>query len=474
MTNYSTPIDLSPYFTERANRRNVSPLKGLLRFMQADPTLISLGGGLPNPDLFPFIDVSATVVLPGNNAINIAEGEEKGLNITLTRSSRHGSKVEPLNSLLQYGGGFGIKSLVDFFTEHMTATHNPKYKDWSVVSSVGSTDGLTKVIELFLNDGDNILVCEWTYPTAIETFHSSGINRVPVKIDGEGMIPSALDEVCSNWSGEKPLRMVYLIPTGQNPSGATMSLQRRKDFYKVCQKHNLIVIEDDPYYFLQFADAPVCDTKQATENTFSELPGIERLIPSLLSLDTDGRIIRLDTVSKLLAPNMRLGWITGQSNLIQKIQFHNETTIQQPCGFTQGLASKLFNDTWGLDGFLTHVLSLQKEYLVRRNVIVSQLQKHLGNMVKYTIPTGGMFVWMELNLSPDQLAQTGIMQRIFDKMIEESVLLVPGWMFSPASDPSSVKDKPFLRAAFSFASVEEFEGAVTRLAKVLESFGLHK
>ncbi|OMJ11579.1 Aromatic amino acid aminotransferase [Smittium culicis] len=95
-------------------------------------------------------------------------------------------------------------------------------------------------------------------------------------------------------------------------------------------------------------------------------------------------------------------------------------------------------------------------------------------MVKYTIPTGGMFVWMELNLSPDQLAQTGIMQRIFDKMIEESVLLVPGWMFSPASDPSSVKDKPFLRAAFSFASVEEFEGAVTRLAKVLESFGLHK
>ncbi|OMJ15411.1 Aromatic amino acid aminotransferase, partial [Smittium culicis] len=443
MTIQNSQIDFSEYFTERAKRRRMNSLASLFKYSKNDPSLISIGGGMPSPDLFPFITVSTNVVEPGNNAISFDEGKENGLDITLNRSNQNGSKVEPLKTLLQYAGGKGMLSLLDFCKAHMKSFHCPKYKDWDVVSSVGNTDALNKALELFLDEGDSILVCEWTYPAAIQTFHSSGINRVSVKIDGEGMVPSALDEVCSSWSGEKPLRMVYLIPTGQNPTGATMSLGRRREFYKVCQKHNLIIIEDDPYYFIQFANAPVCDTVDATERTFAELPGIDGLVPSLLSLDTDGRVIRLDTVSKILAPNMRLGWITGPANMIEKIIYHNETTISQPCGFAQGIASKLFNDTWGVDGLFTHVLSIQKEYLIRRNVFITQLQKYLGNMVKFTVPTGGMFVWMELNLSPEQLSQDGIMQEIFDKMIQESVLLVPGLMFSPSSNPISVKDKPF-------------------------------
>ncbi|OMJ10719.1 Aromatic amino acid aminotransferase, partial [Smittium culicis] len=254
MTIHNTQIDFSENFTERAKRRRINSLASLFKYSKNDPNLISIGGGMPNPDLFPFITVSTNVVEPGNNTINTVKDKENGLDITLNRSNQNGSKVEPLKTLLQYAGGNGMSSLVDFTKALVKSSHNPKYKDWDVVPSVGNTDALNKALELFLDEGDSILVCEWTYPAAIQTFHSSGINRIPVKIDGEGMVPSALDEVCSSWTGEKPLRVVYLIPTGQNPTGATMSLERRREFYKVCQKHNLIIIEDDPYYFLQFAD----------------------------------------------------------------------------------------------------------------------------------------------------------------------------------------------------------------------------
>ncbi|PVU97802.1 hypothetical protein BB559_001900 [Furculomyces boomerangus] len=464
------PIDFSQYFTEETKRRGESPLKALLKYMLADPQLISLGGGLPNPSLFPFNSVTAEVVSPGSNPAQNLEP----LTVTVDRYAKKDSVTEPLSTLLQYGGGVGAKSMIDFIYQHMKDVHNPKYEGWGVISSVGSTDSLNKAIEIFATAGDSIIVCEWSYPSAIETFTASGLKMAPVKMDGEGMIPEDLDLVCSNWTEARPPRLVYLIPTGQNPTGATMSVSRRHEFYKVCQKHDLIVIEDDPYYFLQFADAPVVSAEEETDEYFAKLPGTKNLMPSILSIDTDGRVLRLDTVSKILAPNMRQGWVTGQSALIKRIQYHNETTIQQPCGFTQGIASKLLNEVWGHEGFLKHLLSLQYEYISRRNAIMYAIQQNLGNMVSYTVPVGGMFVWLKVNLPEDIRSKPGIMEEVFQSMIENQVMLVPGWQFSPATDQTPVKDAPYFRAAFSFASKEELTTAIERLAIALARFGCKK
>ncbi|OLY80134.1 Aromatic amino acid aminotransferase [Smittium mucronatum] len=453
MTVLNAPVDFSGYMTERAKRRQKSPLKSLIKYIFM-PDMVSLGGGCSKS--------------------TSEDGVEEGDLLVLTREGQKESSVEPLDRLLQYGGGLGIKSMMDFFTQHMEQIHSPKYEGWSIVPSVGSTDALGKAIDLFANEGDPILVAEWTYPTAIETIHQIGLEFVTVQIDSEGMIPSSLDHVCTNWSGSSPLRLIYVIPTGQNPTGATMSLSRRTEFYKVCQKHDLIIIEDDPYYFLQFANIPVVDSVQETQQLFPQLPGIHNLVPSLLSLDTDGRVIRLDTFSKLLAPNLRYGWITAQFPLIEKIMFHNENSVQQPSGFTQGLSSKLLTECWGPSGFLEHVLFLQKEYLVRRNALVSSIQKHVGNMVSLTIPTSGMFVWLKINLSPSQLATPGIMDQIFESMVSHNVLLVPGCMFSPVSDNNLVKDEPYLRAAFSYTTLDQLEDSAIRLAAALSSFGLSK
>ncbi|PVV02569.1 hypothetical protein BB560_002974 [Smittium megazygosporum] len=464
-------LDFSKYFTEKTKRRHASPLKSLLKYMIADPELISLGGGLPNPNLFPFEDFTASVIQPGTSF------EEENLStesVTVSRDVQANSNVESLKQFLQYGGGVGAASLIKFFYQHMKDIHNPKYQDWGVISSVGSTDALNKVTELFLNDGDPILIDEWSYPTAIETFTSSGFQMVAVKMDSEGMTPSSLDEVCTNWTGSRPLRVVYMIPTGHNPAGCTMSLTRRHEIYKVCQKHDIIIIEDDPYYFLQFNDAPVVKPGQETEEYLKHLPGTEKLVPSILSIDTDGRVLRLDTVSKLLAPNMRLGWITGQAQLLEKIRYHNETTVQQPCGFTQGIASMLLNNVWGPQGFIKHVLYLQKEYLSRRNIIMSAVNEHLGNMVSVTTPVGGMFLWLKVNLPPHNANKPGVMAEIFDEMVKNQVMLVPGWQFSPTSDTSTVKDAPYFRAAFSFASKEQLAKAIERLSVVLEKFGCQK
>ncbi|PVV02435.1 hypothetical protein BB560_003110 [Smittium megazygosporum] len=465
------PKNFTKYLSPKANRRHISPLRKLYAYTRNDPKLISLGGGFPNSDLFPFGKFSAHVVQPGTsfqmNKVALSE-------ISIDRSKKEVSGIESLQDFLQYGGGAGAASLIKFFYQHMKDIHNPKYQDWGVISSVGSTDALNKVTELFLNDGDPILIDEWSYPTAIETFTSSGFQMVAVKMDSEGMTPSSLDEVCTNWNGSRPLRVVYMIPTGHNPAGCTMSLTRRHEIYKVCQKHDIIIIEDDPYYFLQFNDAPVVNPEQETEEYLKHLPGTEKLVPSILSIDTDGRVLRLDTFSKILAPNMRLGWITGQKDLLQKIENHVGTTTMHPCGFAQGIASVLLNDSWGPQGFIKHVLYLQEEYLSRRNIVMSAVNEHLGNMVSVTTPVGGMFLWLKVNLPPHNANKPGVMAEIFEEMIKNKVMLVPGWQFAPALDTSAVKDAPYFRAAFSYASKEQLTMAIERLSAVLERFGCKK
>ncbi|KAJ1960797.1 hypothetical protein GGI12_003606 [Dipsacomyces acuminosporus] len=460
--------DLSSFFTEATKLRKNSPLKSLLKYMVADPSLVSLGAGLPHPHTFPFSSFGADVAEAGTSAV--ADGAQFVHASISSAPSSATASVEGLDRFLQYTNGRGIPSYAQFVREHAEKVHSPPYEDWDVVVSAGNTDAFVKALMLFCQSGDTLVVDEWTYPAIMETVAPMGIKLAPVAMDGQGMLPAELDRLYSNWSGPSSApRVAYLIPTAQNPTGATMSVERKREIYAVAQKHNVVIIEDDPYYYLQFSPYKPLAEVSDPEERYSELPGLSSLISSFLSIDVDGRVIRLDSFSKVLAPGLRCGWITAPKYITDKIQFHNETSIQQPSGVSQGIVSSLMNEKWGHEGWERHLVSIQRDYAVRRDSFVDLCSKHLKGMVEFTIPNAGMFLWFRVLLNEESRKKKGVMQEVFDAMISSHVLLVPGYMFSPEGEAEAL-DKPFMRAAFSYASVDSFETAISRLAEALGPF----
>ncbi|PVU91252.1 hypothetical protein BB559_004225 [Furculomyces boomerangus] len=462
--------DFTKYLNKKSIIRRPDPNGNISKYGSNSSDMISLGLGHPSPDLFPFSKFGFNLAEYDNETDKIKEstfGEE----ISIGTKTAENSSVEPMGIVLQYGDGVGLRSLVKFFKEHVDQVHKPKYEDWTTVLTVGSTEGFDKICELFLEIGDSVIIDEFTYINAIITLRGHCANFVTVEKDDEGMIPEALDRVCTNWTGERPLRLIYLIPNGQNPTGTTMGIKRRQDIYQICQKHDLIIAEDDPYCFLQFGGLPVVEPSEETEEYFSKLPGVKGTLPSLMSMDVDGRVLRLDTVSKILAPSLRTGWVSGQKKLVDIIQSHIETSSSRANGVSSGMISRLFNDHWGHDGFEKHIIFLQKQYLSRRNVLLKAVEKYLGGMATYTLPDCGMFLWLELNLPPSVASEPGIMDKIVDSMVENNVLLIPGSQSSPAIDAESVKDAPYLRATFARAEKKDMPIAIERLAQVLEKYG---
>ncbi|KAJ1722548.1 hypothetical protein LPJ53_003045 [Coemansia erecta] len=460
------PKDLSSLFVPTMR----GPIKSAFKSVMGNPTLamINMAGGVPHPNTFPILQLQATVKAP--TSASAAQSES----MLLLDKTRRSQTTESLDELLQYGDGCGADSYCNFLYRHTQRVHNPQYADWGVIASCGNTDSIGKAVALFCQPGDSILVERWTFPGTLSSLRAAGVAPVSVALDSEGMIPEDLDRACHEWSGNTPPRAVYLVPTGQNPTGATMSLVRRKAIYAVAQKHNLAIIEDDPYYFLQLpefvatsATATAIGVDEPTTTTASSSASVrsrpQSLVPSLLSMDIDGRVIRLDSFSKILAPNLRCGWITAPRYILDKIQILNETTTLQPSGVSQGLISKMLNDVWGMDGWNAHLQELRSVYTRRRNIFIQMVEKHLAGHVEYSVPMAGMFVWMRINFGAAAADKTA-MPRLLDAMKKCGVMMAPGMPFS--SNGPSPSDH-YLRAAFALVDVDMFEPALVRLAQAI-------
>lgn len=164
---------------------------------------------------------------------------------------------------------------------------------------------------------------EYTFSSAVEAALPHGVKVEPVKMDEQGLLPESLDQILTNWDeGAKGARkpfLLYTIPTGQNPTGATQSVQRRRDVYKVAQKHDLYIAEDEPYYFLQMQ--PYTGAGSASPpppSSHDEF--IRSLVPSYLSLDVDGRVCRFESFSKVVSPGSRVGWIVASEQVIDRFE----------------------------------------------------------------------------------------------------------------------------------------------------------
>ena len=249
---------------------------------------------------------------------------------------------------------------------------------------------------MFTTRGDYIMSEEYTFVSAVETAAPMGVKVIGIKMDEQGLIASSMDELLSNWDekerGIKKPWLLYTVPSGQNPTGATQSLQRRRDIYRCAQKHDLYIFEDEPYYFLQMQPYTGPNSPDIPPPTNSE-ELLKAVVPSLLSMDVDGRVLRMDSFSKTIAPGLRTGWITAPEQIVERYVRHHEVSTQSPAGFSQLILYKLLDETWGHNKYFSWLCNLRLDYTKRRDVMCYACEEYLpSEVVSWVPPMAGMFV----------------------------------------------------------------------------------
>ena len=474
-----------------SSSRQGSSLKGAALHLKR-PGLISLGGGLPSSDYFPFEQISIKVPVPPQ--FSEAETADSGEIRTAGKYDiREGKSLYDLSVSLNYGQATGAAQLLRFVTEHTEVVHNPPYSDWACSLTSGSTGALEMAFRMFCTRGDYMLTEEYTFATAVETATPLGIHVAGVKADAEGMLATDLEHVLSTWDvsarqGPKPF-LLYTVPTGQNPTGATQSLERRKAIYAVAEKHDLYIIEDEPYYFLQMEPYESPSVQNGTTTNHHSPPKFEpttvssflsAIIPSYLSFDTSGRVLRLDSFSKIIAPGTRTGWVTGTSQIIERFVRHHEVSTQNPSGISQIVLYKLLDEAWGHKGFFEWLMFIRQEYTARRGVIVGAAEKFLPREVcSWTPPEAGMFYWIRVDrkkhpqFNPEDSsleAFLAIEDKIFLAAVEKGVLCSKGSWFRAQRGTDT---EMFFRTTFAAASSGDIVEAMRRFGEALrEQFGL--
>ncbi|KAJ1560146.1 Aromatic/aminoadipate aminotransferase 1, partial [Cladochytrium tenue] len=332
----AAPFDASPFLSIEARSRVPSGLKSFYP-ITIRPGMRSLGGGLPHPDTFVLQHFSAGVVQRGekDEAAAISAPD------VLVRRVGDGSSIVAtgaglsVEEFLQYSPGLGWDTVRAAIRDVLLVDGaTPRYADWEFLVTHGSTAAWDLCARMFLDRGDGLLVEEFTYSSTLEQSVPHGIVPVPVRIDDEGMVPADIPRAVAAFQAKHPgarCNVLYVVPTGQNPTGTRMSVQRRKDLLAVCRELNLLVIEDDPYSFLELPDYLPADRRGEYK-----YPGITDLTPTMLSMDTEGRVVHLFTFSKIMAPGFRVGYLVAHNSLMKYLRFVSEGVIQSAAGFSQG------------------------------------------------------------------------------------------------------------------------------------------
>ncbi|KAH9174517.1 pyridoxal phosphate-dependent transferase [Lactarius sanguifluus] len=532
-------VDLSHHLSDFARRYTLSPLKGLQKYYGKDT--IALAGGLPSPDYFPFTSVSANILpvdafpltvprtAPPASAPSSAFGwlwrifgggagrrDDTTTRIEVPREPRPDDGGVNLAAALQYGPATGLPRLQKFIQEFTERVYAPGYDNWTTLVHTGNTDGWSRIAKLLLNPGDTLLVEEWTYPSAIANARPIDVRWHGVPMDNQGMRADALREILAGWdvekSGPRP-RVIYTIPVGQNPCGTTMGLERKKAIYDICVEYDVIIAEDDPYFFIQIGEfVPKSQRKAEREPPAGEEVScfIDSLEPSFLRVDTQGRVIRMDTFSKTIAPGMRLGWFTCSPLFTERLERIGETSTQNPCGLGQALMVALLTQ-WTFDGYIRWLRGLRTQYQHRRDFLIDCLAEEfelfpepsittsggpaslcayprsfLGEkarpLLSFVPPSSGMFVWVKLHFGdvPDKRDESdgSVLtpdHQFWEKLAEAGVLVGPGWIFAeePTSGaPPTEADRQtgHVRVSYTPSDMETTRRGIKIFAQTLREF----
>ncbi len=383
---------------------NMAPLTGsairAIFALLADPKIISLAGGNPSPRTFPKEDIariSETLV------------KEKG------------------DVLLQYGVTNGYQP----FKEDAVAINKTKGIESTVdniLALTGSSQGIELTTKIFCNPGDTILVEDPSFLGALQTFRSYGTKLVGVKMLEDGV---DLDDLESKMKAHQP-KFFYVIPTFQNPSGKTTSLERRKAILALAKQYDVLILEDDPYGELRFEG---------------------EAIPCIKTLDTDGQVILLNSFSKTISPGLRVGYMTADPAIIAKAGIGKQGMDTH----TNNLAQATVSEFWREGLYPKHVASAIEFYRPQRDAMLAAIETYFPKDAVYTKPNGGLFVWVDLNASYNAT-------ELFKAAIDAGVAYVPGTHFFADNGHDNT-----LRLNFSLPSVEQIERGCEILGGLLQN-----
>ncbi|KAL4899921.1 hypothetical protein BDW74DRAFT_188812 [Aspergillus multicolor] len=449
--------------------------------------IIALGTGRPTAEYYPWESLSFKVPDVLTETSNGTGNKSSTTKCTIPKYN----DTYNLSIALNYGRSAGSPHLLRFLTEHIELVHNPPYRDWGVFLSCGATAAFEVALRIFCNRGDTLLTERYTYPGSLEGAVLNGLQVHGVDMDADGLIPEALEEALISWApsrGPKP-RVLYTVPTGQNPTGFSQPTERRKAIYKIAEKHDLIIIEDDPYYFLRLGDY----TRGAHSKMSAEIFH-SKTAPSYLSLDTSGRVVRLDSASKILSPGLRAGWVTASSQIIDKFLAYQDVTTVAINGPSQLMLWSLLDCTWGHNGFTKWLIHLSAGYQRRRDIMLRACDRYLPHEIAQWVPPRyGMFLWISVDWKEHPIFQKNfsttspsvgwnqedhgrqiqtLEAHILAQCLEVGVLVAKGSLFSANRNGGALGQLNF-RMTFAAAEEEDLEEGVRLFGEVLKSeFGL--
>lgn len=398
-------LDLQRLFSIVAGRLRASEIRELLKLLDR-PEMISFAGGLPNPAAFPL---------------------EAMKGIVAHVMQEHGPEA------LQYGpteGHYRLRSAIAAgMGQHFGA---PQEVD-NILITTGSQQALNLLCTVLLDPDDIVVTASPTYLGALLTFNAHRARVQGVASDGGGIIPEALEEQLRTLTSEgHRVKFIYLVPTFDNPTGCTLSLERRRRIYEIACRFDLLIIEDDPYGLLRFEGEPV---------------------PPIKSLDQDGRVAYLGSFSKILAPGFRVGWLAADPTLQRKAVVAKQaqdictTVFGQYCVFEAMAHNMLFG----------HIQTICSLYRAKRDLMLQAIAKEFPTGVQWNRPSGGLFLWVQLPAAIDAT-------ELLPKAINYDVAYVTGKPFFPDGTGHNT-----LRLNFSYAEDERILEGVRRLAHVIKS-----
>ncbi len=394
-------MDFESLYSDRSKGMKASEIRELLKISQL-PGVISFAGGLPNPKAFPvsIIKEISSELLEENGA-----------------------------TILQYGQTEGLMELRELLAERLQKDGIEADMD-NILITVGSQEGLDITGKIFLNKDDVVLLGLPSYLGGINAFRAYRSKLEGIPLDDEGMAVGLLEEKILELEREgKKIKIIYVIPTFQNPAGVVMPESRRKKLVEIAREHDLMIVEDDPYSKLRFDGDPVKPIKAFDEN-----------------------VIYMATFSKILSPGFRLAFIAAPKDVIRKMAIAKQSIDLCSPTITQFIAYEIIKR-----GLLDeHIPRIAEMYKKKRDIMINAMEEYFPDGCKWTRPNGGMFLWVRL---PENVST----MEMFDDALRKKVAYVHGKAFHVDGSGTNT-----MRLNFSNPSDEEIKKGIKRLGEVIE------
>lgn len=331
---------------------------------------------------------------------------------------------------LQYGVSEGYEPLRNRILSYMKEKHNVGRDFDKILITSGAQQVMDLTTKVLLNEGDTVICESPSFIGSLNCFRSYNCKLVGVPVESDGMNIDLLEDALNNNPNAK---FIYTIPNFQNPSGATMSLEKRKALYELAKKHNIIILEDNPYGDLRVSG---------------------EYVPSIKSFDEDGIVIYVGSFSKILSPGLRVGYAIAPETLMAKMVVGKQVTDVHTPMFNQIVVEKWMAQY----DFEKHIEKIREIYRAKLNLMCDYIDSELGDAVTYVRPEGGLFVWLKLD---DRIN----MHDFVKKALEKKVAVVPGNAFLMSDD----EETNCIRLNFSTPSDEMIVNGLKILGEVKRS-----